>query len=75
MSGIDRQDAFDATVKYLLVTFPKRGDMVSMDELWEENDKYLPQIVSLAYQWSDSQEKQSPLKPTTDLCDLMANAG
>ena len=74
MTENDRQDSFDGAVRLLLEVFPDRGDLVSSDDRWEEGDKYLGHIASLARSWNDSQEKPEPLKPTTDLCNLMANA-
>jgi tetratricopeptide (TPR) repeat protein len=44
-----------------------------MDSLWEEGARYLEQIASLARKWRDSQNDSQPLKPTVDLCNLMAD--
>ena len=51
------QDAFDEDVNFLLEIFPKRGSLATMDHLWEEGNKHLEQIASLARTWNDSQEK------------------
>ena len=56
MSLNDRQNAFNRAVKALLEAFPRRGNLVSMDALWDDNSKYLPQIASLAHQWNDSHD-------------------
>ena len=70
----DRQAHFDHATKLLLDRFPNRGSMVTMDHLWEEGVKYLPQIGALANSWHDSQQRSEALKPSVDFCNLMANA-
>ena len=70
----DRQAGFDHAIKLLLDKFPNRGSMVTMDHLWEEGAKYLPQIGALANNWHDSQQRLNALKPSVDFCNLMANA-
>ncbi len=72
MTEDDCQDSFDGAVKLLLEVFPDRGNLVSSHHRWEEGDRYLGHIASLARLWNDSQDKPEPLEPTTDLCNLIA---
>lgn len=48
--------------------------MITMDHLWEEGDKYLQQIAAVANDWHDSQQRAEPLGPSTNFCNLMADA-
>ena len=73
MTAADRQEGFDGAVKLLLDKFPSRGSLVIMDSLWEDGAQYLQQIASIAENWRDSQDKQEPLKPSIDFCNLMAD--
>ena len=73
MSTLDRQEEFNGAVALLRDEFPSRGDLVIMDALWEDGAHYLQQIAAVAQDWKESQEKESPLRPTVDFCNLMAD--
>ena len=74
ISENDRQAGFDRAVTLLLYKFPTRGPMVTMNQLFEEGDEYLQHIAAVASNWHDSQQRSEPLQPSTDFCDLMADA-
>ena len=73
MSAVDRQEGFNGAVKLLRDKFPSRGDLVIMDSLLEDGVQFLQQIAAVAPTWKRSQEQESPLKPTVDFCNLMAD--
>lgn len=74
VSSQDWQKQFDAAVSSLQGKFPRRRYMITMDHLWKDGAKYLPEIESMANIWNDSQKQDEPLQPTADFSDLLADA-
>jgi len=68
------QEHFEAATKLLLGRFPSQRSNKHDDEEWVLYERYIPQVLALAKNYSDSQKKANALKPNMDFVSLLVDA-
>lgn len=69
-----RQEEFDAATKLLLGKLPHERANKYDNEEWMLLEKYMPQVLALAANYRDSQDRPDPLEANMDFVNLVVNA-
>ncbi|KAI0377693.1 hypothetical protein F5Y04DRAFT_263483 [Hypomontagnella monticulosa] len=70
----DPQEEFEAAVTLLLGKIPSQSSTKFDNDEWIMYERYIPQVLSLAKHYRDSQTKPNPLKPNMDFVRLLTNS-
>ncbi|KAK1830086.1 hypothetical protein QBC39DRAFT_426826 [Podospora conica] len=70
----NRQEGFDAATKLLLGKLPHERANKYDNEEYTLLERYTPQVLALATNYRDSQDKPDPLKANMDFVNLLVNA-